>query len=110
MTTLAALFALRSTIAVAVMSPPAQVFPDFGAVGGSSKLASVAGALLTVALVAAVLMLVVSAIAWAICTGTGNYQGAARGRTGALVALGAAVLAGGAVTWLNFVTGVGAGL
>jgi hypothetical protein len=88
----------------------ARVFPDFGAVGGSGKLSSVAGALLTIVLVVAVLMLVVSAAAWAICSATGNYQGASRGRVGVLVSFGAAVLAGCAVTWLNFVTRVGSGL
>ena len=58
------------------------VFPDFGAVGGRDLILQVLGALLTVVLIFAVLMLLVSAIVWAIAAVHGNYQGASRGRIG----------------------------
>lgn len=84
-----------------------DVFPDFGSVGGSSDLRTVVGALLMFVLVIAVLTLIVSAIIWAITTSTGNHQAATKARTGAWVALGAAVLAGTGVAWINFLLGVG---
>ena len=85
----------------------ASVFPDFEAVGGSDLIMEVLGALLTIVLVFALLMLLVSIIAWAIGASTGNTQVATRGRTGMLVALGASILAGGAVVWMNFLIDVG---
>ena len=44
--------------------------------------------------VVSVLMLVVSEIAWAIASSSGNYQAATRARSGLWVAIGAAALAG----------------
>jgi hypothetical protein len=40
----------------------------------------------------------------------GNYATASKGRTGVLVALGAAVLAGGGVAWMNWLLTVGSSL
>ena len=65
------------------------------------------GALLTFVLDVAVLMLIVWAIVWAIATAHGNYATASKGRTGVLVALGAAVLAGGGVAWMNWLLNLG---
>lgn len=84
-----------------------DVFPDFGSVGGSSDLREVVGALLMFVLIIAVLMLIVSAIIWAIASSTGNSHTAAKARTGAWVALGAAALAGAGVAWVNFLLGIG---
>ena len=77
------------------------VFPDFGGVGATGDLRTVIGALLMFVLIIAVLMLIVSAIIWAVSASSGNYSAAAKGRVGVLVALGAAVLAGGGVTTAN---------
>jgi len=52
-------------------------------------------------------MLIVSAIAWATATAHGNYTTASKGRTGILVALGAAILAGAGVAWHNWLLGLG---
>ena len=68
------------------------------------------GALLTFVLIVAVLMLIVSAIVWAIATAHGNYATASKGRIRALVAVGAAVLAGGGVAWMNWLLTVGSSL
>ena len=84
-----------------------DVFPDFGGVGGAADLRSIVGALLMFVLIIAVLMLIVCAIVWAIASSSGNYQAATKARTGLLVALGAAVLAGAGVGWVNFLLGVG---
>ena len=51
-----------------------NVFPDFDGLAGISELREVAGALLMFVLVVAVLMLIVSAICWAIGAANGNYQ------------------------------------
>lgn len=84
-----------------------DVFPDFDAVGGKTEILHVLGALLTVVLIIAVLMLLVSAIVWAIASSHGNLQAAARARTGVLVSIGAAALAGAGVAWVNFLVQVG---
>ncbi|MBO1903257.1 hypothetical protein J4H92_15035 [Leucobacter weissii] len=83
------------------------VFPDFGSVGGSGELRAIVGALLMFVLVTAVLMLIICAIVWAVAASTGNYQAATKARTGLLVAVGAAALAGAGVAWLNFLLDVG---
>ncbi len=84
-----------------------DVFPDFGSVGGTSDLRAVVGALLMFVLIIAVLMLIVSAIVWAIASSTGNPHTATKARIGAWVALGAAALAGAGVAWVTFLLGVG---
>ncbi len=84
-----------------------NVFPDFDSIGGIGDLKSVIGAMLTVVLIVAVLMLIVSAIIWSIAASTDNPSMSAKGRTGVFVALGAAALAGCGVAWINWLIGVG---
>lgn len=84
-----------------------NVLPDFGSLSGIGELATVIGAMLTVILVAAVLMIIVSAITWALASSTGNPAVAAKARAGVFVALGAAILAGGGVAWVNWLISVG---
>ena len=83
------------------------VFPDFDGLGSIGDLRAVVGALLTFVLLVAVLMLVVSAIVGAIATSHRNYATPSKGRTGVLVSLGAAVLAGGGVAWMNWLLNLG---
>lgn len=83
------------------------MFPDFDGLGGIDDLREVIGALLMFVLITSVLMLIVSAIVWAVAAANGNYSAAGKGRTGVLVALGAAVLAGGGVAWLNWLIDLG---
>lgn len=83
------------------------IFPDFEALGGTETLRTVIGALLSLVLITSVLMLIVSAIVWAIATSNGNYRAAGKGRTGVLVALGAAVLAGAGMAWMNWLIDLG---
>ena len=87
-----------------------NVFPDFGSMSGIGDLKVVIGAMLTIILIVAVLMIIVSAIIWAISTSSGNPAVAAKARAGVFVALGAAILAGGGVTWLNWLISVGESL
>ncbi|MDO5499406.1 MAG: DUF6112 family protein [Propionibacteriaceae bacterium] len=87
-----------------------NVFPDFDGLAGIEALATVVGALLTIVLIAAVAMAIVSTIGWAVGTSNGNYAAATKARMGLLVALAAAVPAGGGVAWLNWLIDVGRGL
>ncbi|MCA0437827.1 MAG: DUF6112 family protein [Actinobacteria bacterium] len=84
-----------------------DVFPDFNGIGGTEALRAVIGALLTFVLITAVLMLIISALVWAIAAANGNYSAATKGRTGVLVALGAAILAGAGVAWMNWLIALG---
>ena len=84
-----------------------NVFPDFGGVGAADQLRAIVGALLMFVLVIAVLMLIVSAIVWAVGSAHGNHQAATRARIGLWVSLGAAALAGAGVAWLNFLLEIG---
>lgn len=87
-----------------------MVGPDFGAVGGSSQLRAIVGALLTYGLIVSVLMIIVCAATWAIGSSNGSWQAAGKGKTGLFVALGGAVLTGGALAWANWLLDVGATL
>ncbi|TFD79233.1 DUF6112 family protein [Cryobacterium fucosi] len=84
-----------------------NVFPDFGSLGGIGELKAVIGAALTLVLIVAVLMIIVSAIIWAVATSTGNHAVASKARGGLLVALGAAALAGAGVAWMNWLIDLG---
>lgn len=85
----------------------AGVYPNLNGIGGAGDLETVIGALVTVVLVVACLMIAVCAGVWAVASAHGNYHTATRARTGLLVALGAAVLDGAALAWLNFLLGLG---
>lgn len=84
-----------------------NIYPDFGALGDNTTLHNVIGALLTFVLVTAVLTMLISGITWAIATANGNYTTATNARTGLLVALGTAALAGAGITWLNWLINLG---
>ena len=87
-----------------------EIFPDSGAVGGAAELRSIAGALLTLVLIVAVLMMIISGITWALASANGHFQIATRARIGLWVACGAAALAGCGVAWVNFLLQVGSGI
>ena len=84
-----------------------NVFPNFDSLGGIGDISTVIGAMLTVILIVAVLMLIVSAIVWAIASAHGNYSTASKGRVGVLVSVGAAALAGAGVAWMNWLINLG---
>lgn len=86
------------------------VYPDFGAVDGAARLEQIIGALLTLVLFIAVLMLVVCAVAWAVAGAHGSVRAASQARAGVFVALGAAVLAGAGVAWVNFLLHLGSSI
>lgn len=84
-----------------------DVFPDFDGLAGIGDLEQVIGALLTIVLFVAVLMIVVSAICWALGASHGNHSLASKGRVGVLVGAGTAVLAGAGVAWVNWLIVLG---
>ncbi len=84
-----------------------DVFPDFDGLAGIGDLEQVIGALLTIVLIVAVLMVVVSAICWALGAAHGNHSLASKGRIGVLVGVGAAALAGAGVAWVNWLIVLG---
>ena len=86
------------------------VGPVFGAVGGSSQLRAIVGALLTYGLVISVLMVVTCGATWAIASSSGSWQAASKAKTGLFVAFGGAALTGGALAWANWLLDVGARL
>ena len=92
------------------LMPLSAVYPNSGAVGGQSTLIAIVGALLTITLIVACLMVIVSAVAWALATAHGNYHSVAKARAGVLVAVGAAALAGAGVAWMNFLLHLGSTL
>ncbi|MDS2172404.1 DUF6112 family protein [Nesterenkonia sp. CL21] len=83
------------------------VFPDFEGLEGIGELREVIGALLTFVLIVAVLTLIVCAITWPIASANGHHGAATKARIGAWTALGAAVLAGGGVAWMNWLLDLG---
>src|SRR3954452_18638478 len=88
----------------------ASVGPNFDAVGDSSQLRTIVGALLTYGLITAVLMIVVCAASWALSSSNGSWHAASKAQVGLFVAIGGAILTGAALTWPNWLLCVGAHL
>lgn len=84
-----------------------DIAPNADGLPGIAQLRTIVGAVMTVGLILAVLALIVSAIVWAMGANSSNPHLAGRGKSGVLVALGAAVLCGGAVALVNFFWNLG---
>jgi len=97
-------------IAVAAAHIADRAYPDFGAVGGSGRLRQIVGALLTYGFIVAVLMVIICAATWALTSSSGSWHTASKAKTGLFVALGGAVLTGGALAWANWLIDLGATL
>lgn len=74
---------------------------------GLAQLREIVGALLTFGLVACVAALVVSAVVWGFGSNSGNPHLAGRGKTGVVVAAGAALLIGAANAIVTFFSNAG---
>ncbi|EGD44007.1 hypothetical protein NBCG_01595 [Nocardioidaceae bacterium Broad-1] len=83
-----------------------RVHPDLSAVGGA-ELSRVVGALLMYGLLTAVSMLIICAAAWALASARGSWHAAEKAKGGLFAALSGAVLIGGAMTWTNWLLGIG---
>lgn len=79
-----------------------NVTPNASGLPGSDSLVSLVGGLQFDAVLAALAALIIGAAVWALSSHSGNYQGAARGRTAVIVSALAALLIGfgpGLVNW-----------
>lgn len=86
------------------------VGPDFDALGSANNLGAMVGALMMYGLIIAVLMLVVSAAAWAVAANSGSWHTAQKAKLGCFVALAGATLTGAALAWANWLLDLGAHL
>lgn len=87
-----------------------DVGPDFSAVNRADDVRAIVGALLTYGLIVAVLMLVISAMTWALASSSGGWHTAQKAKLGCFVAIGGATLTGGALAWANWLLDIGAHL
>ena len=84
-----------------------DIDPNGTGLPGIDQLRIIVGAVMTVGLILSVLALLVSAIVWGFGANSSNPHLASRGKAGVLVACGAAIICGGAVTLINFFWNVG---
>lgn len=84
-----------------------DIDPNGSGLPGIDQLRIIVGAVMTVGLILSVLALLVSAIVWGFGANSSNPHLASRGKLGVLVACGAAIICGGAVTLINFFWNVG---
>ncbi|MEI5582287.1 MULTISPECIES: DUF6112 family protein [unclassified Agromyces] len=84
-----------------------DIDPNGTGLPGIDQLRIIVGAVMTVGLILSVLALLVSAIVWGFGSNSSNPHLASRGKLGVLVACGAAIICGGAVTLINFFWNVG---
>jgi len=92
---------------LAMSAPTIDIQPNTNGLPGLGALENMVGALLTFGLVAAVAGVAISAIAWAIGSHSSNPHVAGKGKTGVLVAGGAALLIGAANALVTFFSNVG---
>lgn len=112
---IAALSSLMSGLRTVVDRPAAlladiEISPNSTGLPGINALRTIVGAVMTVGLILSVLALVVAAIVWGFGSHSSNPHLATRGKTGVLVACGAAIITGGAVAFINFFWNVGKGI
>ncbi|MFD4323582.1 DUF6112 family protein [Nocardioides sp. NPDC058538] len=84
-----------------------SINPNTNGLPGIAQLREVVGAMMTVGLILSVLALIIAAILWALGSNSSNPHLAGRGKTGVLIALGAAIVTGASVTLVNFFWNVG---
>lgn len=96
-----------SSAAVKVTAGRPDVTPNTNGLPGIPLLRQIAGALLTVGLVAAVAGIAISAMVWAIGSHSGNPHLASRGKAGVVAAAAAGILIGGADAIVGFFSDAG---
>ncbi|SEE94556.1 DUF6112 family protein [Jiangella alba] len=87
-----------------------DISPNDDGLPGIAALRDIVGAGMTIGLILSVLALIVAAVIWGFGANSSNPHMASRGKTGVLVACGAAILCGAAVTLVNFFWDVGQGI
>lgn len=84
-----------------------DIEPNDSGLPGIAALSRIVGAVMTFGLVLSALALILAAVVWAYGANSSNPGLAARGKLGVVVACGAALLCGAAVTLVNFFWQVG---
>jgi hypothetical protein len=84
-----------------------DITPNGTGLPGIEQLRVIVGAVMTLGLILSVLALIVAAIMWGFGANSSNPHLASRGKVGVLVACGAAIICGSAVTLVNFFWNVG---
>jgi len=84
-----------------------DIDPNGTGLPGIEQLRVIVGAVMTLGLILSVLALIVAAIMWGFGANSSNPHLASRGKVGVLVACGAAIICGSAVTLVNFFWNVG---
>lgn len=87
-----------------------NITPNETGLPGISSLRTIVGAVMTFGLILSVLALIVSAVVWGFGSNSSNPHLAGRGKLGVLIACGAAIICGAAVTLVNFFWDVGQGV
>jgi hypothetical protein len=87
-----------------------NISPNSDGLPGISQGEKLVGAVLTIAVIAAVAGLLLGAVTWALGSHSANPQLQSRGKTGVLSGITAAILAGGALVIINFFYNIGAQL
>jgi uncharacterized protein DUF6112 len=95
---------------IAMVVGGVNVSPNSSGLPGISELQNIVGALLTLALLAALAGLAIASAAWAVGSHSANPILAGRGKTGVIVAFVSAGLTGGAVALIDFFSSAGAHL
>lgn len=90
--------------------PAINIGPNPNGLPGGQLLNSLVGGLEYFGVILALAGLVISAIVWAVSGHSANPSGQARGRTGVLVSLAAAVVIGGGSLLITWATGIGAAI
>ena len=103
------MFDLLATVVSAPLLVPMDINidPNTNGLPGINQLRTIVGAVMTIGLILSVLALIVSAIVWGFGANSSNPHLASRGKIGVLVSVGAAVLAGGGVAWMNWLLNLG---
>lgn len=84
-----------------------DITPNGTGLPGIEQLRVIVGAVMTIGLILSVLALIITAIVWGFGANSSNPHLASRGKLGVLVACGAAIICGAAVTLINFFWAVG---
>jgi hypothetical protein len=84
-----------------------NITPNSDGLPGIEALRTIVGAVMTGGLILSVLALIVAAIVWGFGANSSNPHLASRGKSGVLVACGAAAVCGAAVTLVNFFWNIG---
>lgn len=84
-----------------------DITPNGTGLPGIEQLRVIVGAVMTLGLILSVLALIVAEIMWGFGANSSNPHLASRGKVGVLVACGAAIICGSAVTLVNFFWHVG---